>query len=478
MPSPKVTLNTSFDFSKATGAKETKDDNSCDAKKWSGSVPSSPVKRENQAGEAMSPSSSSSTPPQPAPNSNSSSSSNNSGNNSSGQGAALYPSYFGQYDNMLHHSFYRVGQAVNNVGPLPLPVVTSYAPASLVGSSTNSQVSFAAMHNNKHHLQSGYYPPQQSLLVRTATANSQHQHDQQQQQQTSWHSGLKPSVIQSVTKSSTLPTVSVMTVSSSLPSGSISNGTPLRPPSRELVPSASHAPMQCYAGVMNLKAGTLSGTVTPVTAGDLSRPARVKAITATIPVATDLEYSNSNNSSAPLPSPSHNNNNSNSSSVSRQSSTPSTPSTPGMSTAAGQQQASTPTGTNSNQPGLMPPPELPKFVLAPTPAQLGRAPFQRRQSSTTQPSSPNGSYHSEAEEDPFSPGGGSNAAAAPSSAEGSVPPFSPSTASNPPSGGFTVPTSTVSTPSTPNVPPSPSQNSVHATKKAGFKRNKDGGVDK
>ena len=479
MPSPKVTLNPSFDFSKATNstaAKETaRDDNSSGStgKKWSGSVPSSPVTKDNLSGEIKP--SSSSTPPHLAHN-------NNSSGNGQG-GGSLYPSYFGQYDNMLHHQFYRVGQAATNSGG-SLALQTSYAPASLVGTSTNSVASFAAMHN-KHHMQAtGFYPPPQSLGVRTATgSNSQHQHHHQQNAP-NWPANatnFKPSVIQSVNKTNTqtLPTVSSMSISSSLPSGSISNGTPLRPPSREVPTTTgpSQSPQLCYAGVMNLKSGTLCGTVTPVTMADLTKPARVKAITATIPVATDLEYSNNNSSSlVPPASPSHNSSSNSNSSVSRQSSAPSTPSTPGMSTMTAA------TGTNLNQPGLMPPPELPKFVLAPTPAQLGRAPFQRRQSSTTQPSSPNGSYHSSgAEDDPFSPGGASGPIA-PSSAEGSsVPPYSPSItmASTPvSSGGFTVPTSTVSTPSTPNVPPSPSQNSGHATKKAVFKRNKDGGVDK
>ena len=50
------------------------------------------------------------------------------------------------------------------------------------------------------------------------------------------------------------------------------------------MPSQSQS--QCFAGVMNLKAGTLTPvTLAPVTLADLSRPARVKATTASIPVA-------------------------------------------------------------------------------------------------------------------------------------------------------------------------------------------------
>ena len=110
----------------------------------------------------------------------------------------------------------------------------------------------------------------------------------------------------------------------------------------------------------------------------------------------------------------------------------------------------------------MPPPELPKFVLAPTPAQLGRAPFQRRQSSSssssssmTQPMSPSVSSNDD-EESPSSPGGGG---------ERSPPPSS---------GGFTVPSVGSSTP---NMPlPSPGINGTG--RKGSFKRNKDGGMDK
>ena len=39
--------------------------------------------------------------------------------------------------------------------------------------------------------------------------------------------------------------------------------------------------------------------------------------------------------------------------------------------------------SDASSSGLMPPPELPKFVLAPAPAQLGHAPLQRRQSSSS-----------------------------------------------------------------------------------------------
>lgn len=421
MPSPKVTFQPSFDFPKSS-PKEPKED----AKRWTGSVPNSPVAKDDATVESKRPK----TPPQSS--------------------AGMYTSlpYFGQFDNMHHPPFYRPGPSNVSHG---LPISSGYAQSTLV---IPSGPSFTSM-SSKHSLPAGFYPPQ-ALLVRPTT--SQHEQTyvssgQNHQNHVTPTWSLKPSVIVSKAPSSG----QLNSGSHSLaPARSISNGTPIRPPSREMIPTSSSA--QCFAGVMNMKSGTLCGTLTPVTLNDLTRPARIKAVTATIPVASEMEYAQT----APSPNTSSSHNNSNSS-TSRQSSTPSTPSTPGVS------------AHQSDPPGLMPPPELPKFVLAPTPAQLGRAPFQRRQSST-QSLSPTGSSSHSGEEEPTSPGGG----------YGSAPVCSPTVGSANVSGGgslrcyagFTVPTS--STPSTPNVPPSPNQNSMQqaAAKKSMFKRTKDDGMDK
>lgn len=465
MPSPKVSLHgTAFDFPKYS-PKEPKEE----SKSWSGSasgsgsVPSSPVTKETPSNVAAGDVKPRATPPQSA-------------------SGAVYSSmpYFSQYDNMLHHPFYRPGQSVPQ---FPLPISIGYAPTLVLPSAMNSGVGFAGVHG-KHPIQQqmGFFAPSQS--VRPANPHepsrgvdsSQLPAHQSGHDTAVWASGgaPKPSVI--VTKNSSSSSTpgaatSVNNNSNSLPPGSISNGTPIRPPSREPIQSSSSsssssfiAQPQCFAGVMNIKSGTLCGTLTPVTLGYLSRPSRVKAITATIPVASDGDMTAGN---APLPSPNGNSGQTNqsNSSASRQSSTPSTPSTPGLSN----QHSSA-----NDPPGLMPPPELPKFVLAPTPAQLGRAPSQRRQSSsssTAQPSSPAGSsIHSGGEEEPISPGGPFSAV---SSTASSALPCSPTASA----------TTCTTAPSTPSVPPSPGLNAAGhnnhlAAKKAVFKRNKDGGVDK
>lgn len=414
MPSPKVTFQPSFDFPKSS-TKDAKDD----VKRWTGSVPSSPVNKEDATAESKRPK----TPPQSS--------------------TGIYTSlpYFGQFDHMHHPPFYRPANVAHG-----LPISSGYAQLTIP-----SGPPFTSM-SSKHSLPAGFFPSQ-TLLVRPMT--SQHEHtyvssSQNHQNHVTPTWSLKPSVIVSKAPSSGQLSSGNHCLA---PAGSISNGTPIRPPSRDMIPASSSA--QCFAGVMNMKSGTLCGTLTPVTLNDLSRPSRIKAVTATIPVANEIEYAQ------PVPSPntcSHNNSNS---SASRQSSTPSTPSTPGVSAHA------------SDPPGLMPPPELPKFVLAPTPAQLGRAPFQRRQSST-QSLSPTGSSSHSGEEEPTSPGGGFSTSSM----------CSPSVGSVAVSGagllrcytGFTAPTS--STPSTPNVPPSPGQNNVAAAKKSMFKRTKDDGMDK
>ena len=408
MPSPKVTFQPSFEFPKSS-PKEPKED----VKRWPGSVPSSPVTKDDFVVESKRPK----TPP----------------HSSSG----MYPShpYFGQYDNMLHPPFYRSGPP--NVSH-SLPMSTGYSQPTMV---IPTGASFSSM-SNKLPLQAGFYPPQ-ALQVRPSQHEQTYVSSAQHQNHVIPTWSLKPSVI--VSKAPSLvPTTSGN--HSLPPAGSISNGTPIRPPSRETVPTSSSA--QCFAGVMNMKSGTLCGTLTPVTLNDLSRPARIKAVTATIPVASEIEYAQ------PVPSPNTSSHNNSNSSVSRHSSTPSTPSTPGVSTHL------------TDPPGLMPPPELPKFVLAPTPAQLGRAPFQRRQSST-QPLSPTGSSSHSGEEEPISPGGGFS----------SAPLCSPTVGTTAVSGGFTAPTTA---PSTPSVPPSPGQNSAQlaAAKKSMFKRTKDDGMDK
>ena len=459
MPSPKVTAHpTPFDFSKSSSTKDSKED----GKPWPSSVPSSPVTKEASTSVGVD-----AKPPSTPPHSSS----------------GTYPSmpYFGQYENMLQHqSFYRTGQAPNV--PLPLPISIGYAPTLVLPTTLSSGSSFSSSMHNKHSIHPGYYPAP-TLVVRPA------QHDatfvssassslpQSAGHVTSiWSGATKPSVI--VTKSSAQVILSTSGSTSSnastgLPSGSISNGTPIRPPSRETVPTSQ---AQCFAGVMNMKSGTLCGTLAPVTLGDLSRPSRVKAITATIPVASDLD-----SSGLPVPSPntsSSNTNNSSGSSVSRQSSAPSTPSTPGMSS---QHQ----TAALNDPPGLMPPPDQPKFVLAPTPAQLGRAPFQRRQS-TAQPASPSdSSTHSGGEEDQLSPNDPCPTTSFAPPSTSSVATFSPNASTATVSGGsFATPTSTTA-PSTPNIPPSPSQNGAQQqsssnlqSRKSMFKRSKDDGMDK
>lgn len=456
MPSPKVTFHPSFEFSKSS-PKEPKEEGK---RAWAGSVPSSPVTKEEPSGLDLQ-----SKRPKTPPHSSS----------------GLYPnvSYFGQYDNVLHPAYYRGGSHTNV--PLSMPISTSYAQPTLVIPSaiSASGLSYNSITNisNKHAMQTGFYPPQALLVRPSSTGSQQQQHEQtyvssalaqshvtNTATSSSWSGSLKPSVIVTKNTSSMATSNNGPVVSNhslvSLPAGSISNGTPIRPPSREtMLPvsssSSSSSSAQCFAGVMNIKSGTLCGTLTPVTLSDLSRPARIKAVTATIPVASEMEYAQ------PVPSPNTSSHNNSNSSVSRHSSTPSTPSTPGCA----------PTTHPADPPGLMPPPELPKFVLAPTPAQLGRAPFQRRQS-TTQPPSPSGSPSHSGDEDPASP---EVSSASNSSFCGSAPPFSPTVGTTAVSGGFTVPA-----PSTPNVPPSPGQNSSQqaAAKKSAFKRTKDDGMDK
>lgn len=412
MPSPKVVFHPTFEFPKSS-PQESKEG----GKKWPGSVPSSPItKEEASAAEVKRPK----TPPH------------------------SYPSlpYFGQYDSMLHPSFYRPGQSTNV--PHTLPITAAYAQPTLVIPSGSSYPQMP----NKHTIQNSFYPSQ-ALLIRSSGATSQHEQSyvssaQHQNHVTPTWSSLKPSVI--VSKAATT------TASHSCPpSGSISNGTPIRPPSREAVPASTGA--QCFAGVMNMKSGQLCGTLAPVTFTDLSRPARIKAVTATIPVASDIDCSQ------PIPSPNTSSHNNSNSSASRHSSTPSTPSTPGVSSHV------------ADPPGLMPPPELPKFVLAPTPAQLGRAPFQRRQSTTAQPLSPTDNMSQSGDDDVASSSGFASVQQQP-------PPCSPTVGTAAVSGGFTAPTTA---PSTPTVPPSPGQNSAQQqamAKKSMFKRTKDDGMDK
>ena len=435
MPSPKVTFHPSFDFPKSS-PKEVKDDGPTQTKRWppvSASVPSSPLTKEDSPVENKP----SPTPPPPPPQSQPSS--------------GIYPSlsYYGQYDNMIHSPYYRSGPS--NV-TLALPVSSGYVQPTLVSAPPAAALpSGPSYSSNKHPLQAGFYPPTVSMLNRPAGSTAEQTYVSSALHQNhvtpTWSAASKPSVI--VSKNVTVG-VSQPISNPAPPAGSISNGTPIRPPSRE---TASTSSAQCFAGVMNMKSGTLCGTLTPVTLGDLTRPARIKAVTATIPVATDVEYA-----TQPVPSPNTSSHNNSNSSVSRHSgSTPSTPSTPGV-----------PNPTSSDPPGLMPPPELPKFVLAPTPAQLGRAPFQRRQS-TTQPLSPNSSSpQSEDEEEGVVPAFSPTVAGSSGGNAGSTPTSSGSSA-----GGFTAP-------STSNVPPSPGQNSAQlaAAKKNMFKRTKDDGMDK
>ena len=362
---------------------------------------------------------------------------------------------------------------------MPVPISSGYS-SSMGMPSALSASPYSSMHNKHPAMSTGYYPSPNTML-RPGQSHSQtyiSSPSALQQPNFTWSTGhMKPSVI--VSKSST-PTSIVP------PAGSISNGTPIRPPSRDqpaappATSSSSAAPpssqAQCYAGVMNMKSGTLCGTLTPVTLGDLSRPSRVKATTANIPTACDVEYTVASPNPSIIPS-------SHSARTPSQASAPSTPNTPGV-------------GPNSDPPGLMPPPELPKFVLAPTPAQLGRAPFQRRQSSSTVRSLSPNSSHSEEEPSPSpgsssathsfslsaissSPSTSTSNSVCVSSALGPAPLCSPTAATAAVSGGFTVPAG----PSTPNVPPSPGQNNsgaqtASAAKKSVFKRNKDGGVDK
>jgi len=392
--------------------------------------------------------------------------------------------FYGQYDNMMHHSFpYRTGQgnAGANNASLPLPISMGYNPTLVLPSSLSAGQSFHPLHNkppsNQQQQQSGFYPAQhqQALLVQRTSSQyepsigtSQNSLHQTNQATTTWSGVPKSTVI--VSKSSNSQSSNPSNGAGSFSTGSISNGTPIRPPSRETIPTStsSLSQTQCFAGVMNIKSGTLCGTLAPVTLNDLTRPSRVKAITATIPVATDMDLISNN--AMPMPSPNTNNSNS---STSRHSSTPSTPSTPVLPVCQ---------PILNDPPGLMPPPESPKFVLAPTPAQLGRAPFQRRQSSTIHPASPSGSssQHSDEEDEPFhSPENGSAATDdmdCSNQAATYVPSSSPTVGTATVSGQFTAPTTA---PSTPSVPPSPNQNGIQLQIKRNLaKRNKEDGMDK
>ena len=397
MPSPKVSAAL-FDFSQSS-AKDGKDAKT-EQPKWSASVPSSPVTR--RADETA-----------------------------QQQHLQLHQQVASYFTHEMHQSYYRPQSSSMVCEP---------------GSSSNAM--------NKHVSSSApFYPPSPS--------------PRQQQPNYTWAGASKPSVI--VSKSNSASNGSSVGAGAAgagggggghLPAGSISNGTPIRPPSREPASSA-----QCFAGVMNIKSGTLCGTLTPVTLADLSRPSKVKATTASIPVANNADVC----SGGGLYAATNNN---------RHAITPGTPITPGSAEGAGGG------GSVADPPGLMPPPELPKFVLAPTPAQLGlRAPFQRRQSSSSSSSSATAAQSGDGSPTPCqsddesspSPGG----SAAYTASAGQVPPYSPIAATAAVSGGFTVPAG----PSTPNVPPSPGQSiaaqaAAAAAKKIQAKRNKDDGMDR